>query len=162
MEEQEKIMRPDKADHIIIFGDLLWATYWSKIFDKKKNVWRFEFRPSDLMRFVHNIQDTEYDQYSQNVTKEYPVDLCVDCSIWGTAWFIFCDFKGEQTLIMERLNKDLLIKVSRLRKELQTTKMSELMTQKASFKREAHRDEAEMERFKRIKKYVEMGKEEDK
>lgn len=153
MEETERIPIPIKKHNFITWMDGSDAAYWSDSINAETGMRTFEFKPTDTMRWKHQIREYEYHQDTGRIIKEYPDDLCINASSSANSirWFIFCDYRGKETDAMKHMDKSLLVKITSLKKELEATKMALKIAQREAIKREAHRKESDKQVFERLR-----------
>jgi len=115
---------------------LVWGNFVeSVLLDFKPNVYNekekryeieIEHRPSNLMQFVHQIdwnKEKDYNKATHRLVSRFPMTMVGDTVSrigGGTYVFMLCDYHGNPTNIIERINKSLLQKYESLRKEVIT------------------------------------------
>lgn len=154
MEGEERVPMPERKHNFITWLDNCDATYWSDSLNAETGMRRFEFKPTDWMRWKHQIQEHEYDPNTGRIVKEYPDELCLNESTSANSirWFIFCDYNKNDTNALTKLNKDLINKVRMLKRDLEQYKIAWRNSQNEFYKREAFRIEAEAKTYDKLKK----------
>jgi len=152
-----RIPMPASIHNFITWLDGCDAAYWSDVYIPETNMRRFEFKPTEAMRWKHQIQDSDYDMNSGRIVKEFPNEYCINASSSAKTirWFILCDYNGKEVEAIHKFNKDNLIKLQSYKNEIETLNLALLIAQKEAKKREAHRlesDEESLDRFAKIKR----------
>ena len=70
--------------------------------DTYKEFVEFEIKPTDMLRWAHNIEDNEFDVQYNTVKRSYPKEFChcLDHSPLSAKWFILSDYTGKKTDFM--------------------------------------------------------------
>jgi len=120
------IDRPIEQSRTLIFGNGSFAEFGDCRENNKEGTITFTFRPSEAMRWRDRIPDEDYDEKNNWIKKTYDRDLTepLDLSPDFQTWMLFCDYRGEECKISERIDLALLARVKSLRTEKEAYKMS--------------------------------------
>jgi len=155
MVEKERQPFPEKRRSWISFLDGVDATLFSVKFDAEKMERIFEFKPTPLMRWKHQIQDADYNPDTFRITKPFPDEFCHDAttSINSIRWFLLLDYNLKPTKMVELLNKKHLEMISTLKKENSALKLW-VANKLHEDKKKAVNTEYETEKITRITKEI--------
>jgi len=113
------VERPVSTEKLLVFGDLCLAVLGdvrTNVLDHKVT---FIFRPTDYMRWKHNIKDEDYDETLFWIKKSYDMRycVCIDPNPDFQRWFLACDYYGNPTDMTKMLDQNLLADNESLVKE---------------------------------------------
>lgn len=126
------VTKPTDINNWVVWGDAtesvlkkLDLDIWDK--EQKKYFVEIEHKPTSLMRYEHQIEDskdTDYDRVKDVYRRKFPMDmiLYLQPRTEGTYIIMLCNYKGNPTGIIEKINKNIWEENQRLRKELKDLK----------------------------------------
>lgn len=111
------IIKPNKRDPVLMFGDGDEASFITQGTSTKEGYFFFKFLPTPQMRWRKQITDDKYSEDDRTINRTYKQDLCFQLSNDPDfpVWVILCDYHGNEDtpMINEFLKLKSMIKVNR-------------------------------------------------
>ena len=124
------VPKPTDINNWMIWGDLTESVllkYETDVWDKDQKEYyiEIEHRPTKLMRYINQIENSKETTYDR-VTDKYKIRLpmskvaIIKARTDGDYILMLCDFRGTMTNMVEIINKRLLDENTKLRAEIKT------------------------------------------
>lgn len=132
------VPKPTNINDWIVWGDLTESVllkYETDVLDKDQKEYYIEIqhRPTNLMRWVHQIENSKEPTYDR-VTDTYKIRLpmskvgIIKARTDGDYILMLCGFRGEMTNMLEIINKRLWNENAKLKEELKSANAQNIRT----------------------------------